>query len=425
MKLYNTSSKQVETISSLSNDSKIGVYACGPTVYDYAHIGHMRKYTMDDVLVRTLEKTGWQVNHVMNITDVGHLVSDGDTGEDKMEKGARKTGKTVWEVAQHFEEDFWQKLDRMEVRRPDTAPRATDHIAEQIAQVQALKKNGFTYEIPGDGIYFDTSQDPHYGELARLQLEEQKEGARIGVTEGKRNPADFALWKFSPTDQQRAMEWDSPWGKGFPGWHIECSAMSMCYLGEQFEIHTGGIDHIPVHHTNEIAQAENATGKRPFVQYWVHHNFLLVDGQKMSKSLENFYTLDDVEERGFSPMALKMLFLSANYRDELNFTWESLAAMQKGYEKLQRKAQQLLEQSAYESWEDVPEVGAVTLSAELQKIYDDFVYQMTNDLKTPQALATVWKLTKCKDVQAIVLLKEMFEFFWSHPTIKLFMQIGP
>ncbi len=411
MKLYNTLSKQVETISSLSNDSSIGVYACGPTVYDYAHVGHMRKYTMDDVLVRTLEKTGWQVNHVMNITDVGHLVSDGDTGEDKMEKGARKTGKTVWEVAQHFEEDFWQKLDRMNVRHPDTAPRATDHIAEQIAQVRALEKNGFTYEIPGDGIYFDTSKDPHYGELARLQLDDQKEGARIGITAGKRNAADFALWKFSPTDQQRAMEWDSLWGKGFPGWHIECSAMSMCYLGEQFEIHTGGIDHIPVHHTNEIAQAENSTGQRPFVRYWVHHNFLLVDGQKMSKSLENFYTLDDVEERGFSPMALKMLFLSANYRDELNFTWESLAAMQKGYEKLQRKAQQLLEQSAYTSWEDVPDLSEIELSAELQKIADDFVFQITNDLKTPQALATVWKLVKSKDVHAVVLLKEMLAFF--------------
>lgn len=411
MKIYNTMSKDVETISSISKDNSIGLYACGPTVYDYAHIGHMRKYTMDDVLVRTLQKTGWQVKHVMNITDVGHLVSDGDTGEDKMEKGARKTGKTVWEVAKHFEDDFWSKLERMRVQRPDVAPRATEHIAEQVAQVQALEKNGFTYEVPGDGIYFDTSKDPHYGELARLDVEELKEGARIGVVEGKRNPADFALWKFSPLDEKRAMEWDSPWGKGFPGWHIECSAMSMKYLGNQFEIHTGGIDHIPVHHTNEIAQAENASGEHPFVRYWVHHNFLLVDGQKMSKSLENFYTLDDVEERGFSPMALKMLFLSANYRDELNFTWESLAAMQKGYEKLQRKVESLVEQSPYENWDAVPAFGEQRVSTELQKIHEDFIFHMTNDVKTPQALATVWKLTKSKDPQAVVVLKEMLEFF--------------
>ncbi len=411
MKIYNTMSKGVETISSISKDQRIGLYACGPTVYDFAHIGHMRKYTMDDVLVRTLKKRDWIVNHVINVTDVGHLVSDADTGEDKMEKGARKSGKTVWEVAKYFEDDFWQKLDRMNILRPDVAPRATDHIAEQITQVQTLEKNGFTYEIPGDGIYFDTSKDLHYGELANLQLEEQKEGARIGITEGKRNPADFALWKFSPQVEQRAMEWDSPWGKGFPGWHIECSAMSMKYLGDQFEIHTGGIDHIPVHHTNVIAQAENASGKSPFVRYWVHHNFLHVDGKKMSKSLENFYTLDDVEKKGFSPMALKMLFLSTNYRDELNFTWESLQAMQSGYERLQRRAQSLLEQSPYAEWEDVPAFVASEISPDLRKIHEEFVQHITNDLRTAQALATLWKLTKQKDAQAVVVLKELIEFF--------------
>ena len=410
MDIYNTLSKEIETISSISKDNRIGVYACGPTVYDFAHIGHMRKYSMDDVLVRTLRKQQFRVQHVVNVTDVGHLVSDGDTGEDKMLKGARKSGKTVWEVAQFFEDDFWNKLDRMNILRPDVAPQATAHIAEQIAQVQTLEKNGFTYEIPGDGIYFDTSKDPQYGELAGLKLDDQLDGARIGVTAGKRHPADFALWKFSPTDEQRAMEWNSPWGKGFPGWHIECSAMSMKYLGDQFEIHTGGIDHIPVHHTNEIAQAENASGKRPFVQQWVHYNFLLVDGQKMSKSLENYYTLDDVEKRGFSPMVLKMLFLSASYRDELNFTWESLEGMQKGYERLQRRAQLLLEQSPYSSWEEVPEITAVELSGALSAIWQEFVGHLVNDLKTPQALATVWKIVKQKDPQSVVVLKEAVSY---------------
>lgn len=409
MKIYNTLTKTVETVQ--NGSEQFGVYACGPTVYDFAHIGHMRKYTMDDILVKVLKHAGLNVKHVMNITDVGHLVSDADTGEDKMEKGARQTGKTVWEVAQFFEDDFWSKLERMNVERPDVAPRATDHIAEQIAQVQALEKNGFTYEIPGDGIYFDTSKDPHYGELAGLKLEDLKEGARIGVVEGKRNASDFALWKFSPTDEQRAMEWDSPWGKGFPGWHIECSAMSMKYLGEQFALHTGGIDHIPVHHPNEIAQAENATGKRPFVKYWVHHNFLRVDGQKMSKSLKNFYTLDDVQEKGFSPMALKLLFLAANYRDELNFTWESLQGTQKAYEKFVRKVPALLERGGYPSWEDAPLTNEVILSENLKQLQAQFWADLEDDLKTPQALATFWKTAKQPEKETVVLLKEMADGF--------------
>lgn len=416
MKLYNTLTKDIESVS--NGSLQLGVYACGPTVYDFAHIGHMRKYTMDDILLRTLRGAGFTVKHVMNITDVGHLTSDADTGEDKMEKGARKAGKTVWEVAKFFEDDFWSKLDRMGLLTPDVAPRATEHVAEQIAMVEQLEENGFTYEIPGDGIYFDTSKDPHYGELAGLDLDAQKEGARIGVVEGKRNASDFALWKFSSapgTGEQRAMEWPSPWGIGFPGWHIECSAMSMKYLGEQFDIHTGGIDHIPVHHTNEIAQAENATGKRPFVKIWVHHNFLRVNGQKMSKSLENFYTLDDVEARGYSPMALKMLFLSAHYRDELNFTWESLAGMQKGYEKLQRKVAQLVEQSPWDEYGDVPAYEELAeqgeLSDQLRSIKEQFDEFMQNDLKTAQALALVWKTVKISEPHTIVVVKAMLESF--------------
>lgn len=411
MKIYNTLSQQVETVLNIPYDDVVGVYACGPTVYDFAHIGHMRKYTMDDILLRTLRFAGFDVKHVMNITDVGHLVSDADTGEDKMEKGARQTGKTVWEVAKFFEDDFWRKIDLMGIKHPDVSPRATEHIKEQIEMVKQLETNGFTYEIPGDGIYFDTSKDKHYGELAKLKLEQQKEGARIGVVEGKRNPSDFALWKFSPKDEERQMEWDSPWGKGFPGWHIECSAMSMKYLGEQFEFHTGGIDHIPVHHTNEIAQAENSTKKRPFVRYWVHHNFLRVNGQKMSKSLKNFYTLDDVIEKGFSPMALKLLFLQAHYRDELNFTWTSLEGAQKGYEKLQRQIKRLLEEASLTSIGQAAETDAELLPPELNERLDEFKKFMEDDLKTPQALAVMWKTLKGATPKTLPVLKRMFDYF--------------
>jgi cysteinyl-tRNA synthetase len=263
-----------------------------------------------------------------------------------------------------------------------------------------------TYEIPGDGIYYDTSKDPHYGELAGLHLDAQKAGARLGeeAVANKRNPSDFALWKFSPTDEQRAMEWDSPWGKGFPGWHIECSAMSIKYLGEQFAIHTGGIDHIPVHHPNEIAQAENATGKRPFVQIWVHHNFLRIESQKMSKSLNNFVTVDDVVERGFDPMALKLLFFAAHYRDELNFTWDSLAGSQKAWERLQRKISLLLTESEWESWSEVPEVTGTLLPA-VQTILD----LLQDDLKTPQALAQFWGVLKKATPQDLPQLKMLLD----------------
>jgi cysteinyl-tRNA synthetase len=397
MRLYNTLTKQVETVQYRTNSSCLGVYACGPTVYDFAHIGHMRKYTMDDVLLRTLRAEGFEAKHVMNITDVGHLVSDGDTGEDKMEKGARKAGKSVWEVAKYFEDDFWAKTRRMGLIKPDVAPRATDHIAEQIVQIQELEKNGFTYEIPGDGIYFDTAKDLQYGELARLKKEELLEGARIGVVEGKHQLSDFALWKFSPQNEKRQMEWESPWGVGFPGWHIECSAMGMKYLGEQFDLHTGGIDHIPVHHTNEIAQAENSSGKRPFVKIWVHHNFLRVDGKKMSKSLENFYTLDDIEERGFSPMALKLLFLQSYYRDELNFTWESLSGAQKGYEKLSRRVEALRQLDEQKE------------SPEGKLLLEQFKKVMADDLKTSQAIAILWKAVKSQGQGLLPAIEAMLE----------------
>jgi len=411
MKIYNTLTNSVDTISSISNTNSLGFYACGPTVYDLAHIGHLRKCTNDDIFIRTLRKAGFEVRYVMNITDVGHLVSDADTGDDKMEKAARAKEMTAHDLAEFYEKDFWQNIDGMGLLRPDVSCRATEHISVQIAQIQQLEDKGLTYIIPNDGVYFDTSKDPHYGELARLNLEQLKEGARIGLVEGKKHPSDFALWKFSPQDEKRQMEWDSPWGIGFPGWHIECSAMSMKYLGEQFEIHTGGIDHIPVHHTNEIAQAEGATGKRPFVRYWVHYNFLRVEGQKMSKSLKNFLTLADITKKGFSPMALKMLFLTAQHRDELNFTWDSLQGAQKGYERLQRKVAALLAEAHYPNWSDVPGYETHTAQPETKIIMDQFKVFMEDDLKTPQALALLWKLVKKNQASDLPALKEMTEYF--------------
>lgn len=385
MKLYNTLTRQIDEITPITAPT-IGMYACGPTVYDFAHIGHMRKYLMDDVLVRTLKHSGLSVTHVMNITDVGHLVSDGDSGEDKMEKGAKKYGKTVWEVAKEFEDFFWKSIDAMHIARPSISCKATDHIAEQIELIKRLEANGHTYVID-DGVYFDTTTFPSYGDLAHLDLEHLKAGARVEMVAGKKNPTDFALWKFSPKDQKRAMEWESPWGTGFPGWHIECSAMAMKYLGEQFEIHTGGIDHIPVHHTNEIAQAEGATGKSPFVKYWVHHNFVRVDGEKMSKSLGNFYTVDDVINKGYSLMALKLLFLSGQYRSEQNFTWDSLDATQKAYDKLVG----ILAQARVEN-------ERTTLSdeklAKLNEYRERFFAQIENDLHTPEAISVLWEVAK-------------------------------
>jgi cysteinyl-tRNA synthetase len=387
MKLYNTLSRSIEEVKPIQ-PPHLGLYACGLTVYDYTHLGHLRKYSMDDVLIRTLRHAGYQVKFVQNVTDVGHLASDGDTGEDKLEKGARKYGKSAWEIAREFEEYFWHSMDVMGNLRPDISCRATEHIEAQLQMVLELEKKGYTYVIEGDGVYFDTSKLDDYGKLALIDLEQLKEGARVERVAGKQNPTDFALWKFERAGENRAMVWPSPWHpRSFPGWHIECSAMSMQYLGEQFDIHTGGIDHINVHHTNEIAQAEAATGKQPFVKYWVHHNHLFVDGEKMSKSLSNFYTIDDMLKRGYSPLALRLLFLTTHYRSEMNFTWENLAGMQKTYDRLTRQLLELRE-----------EQGRTVLSEEKLAQVDEyrqrFFAALEDDLKTPEAVAIMWEMLK-------------------------------
>lgn len=382
MKLYNTMTREIELVNS-QHDPEIGLYACGPTVYDYAHLGHLRKYTLDDILVRTLRSTGLKVKFVQNITDVGHLVSDGDSGEDKMEKGAKKYHKSVWEIAREFEKHFFYSMDLMSNLRPDVSCRATDHIPEQLELVRRLEAKGFTYVIPEDGVYFDTGKLADYGKLARLDLEKLQAGARVEMVEGKRHPTDFALWKFERPGENRQMVWPSPWHeRSFPGWHIECSAMSIKYLGEQFEIHTGGIDHIPVHHTNEIAQVEAATGKKPFVKIWVHHNFLTVEGEKMSKSLGNVFSIDDVIKRGYHPLALRLLYLTAHYRSEMNFTWDNLAGAHKSYHKL---IDQFL------SLGDVMDEVLGSAAADWLERFNEL---MTNDLKTPEAVALMWELLK-------------------------------
>lgn len=378
MKLYNTLTKSVQPFISIK-PHEVGLYACGPTVYDFAHIGHMRKYVGDDILVRVLQMNGFSVNHVMNITDVGHLVSDEDTGEDKMEKGAKKYGLTVWDIAKKFEKQFFDSTAPMAIKKPTMVMHATDFINEQIELIETLEKKGFTYQI-SDGVYFDTSKFPEYFALSRQNPDELKKGARVDFIKGKKNVADFALWKFSPiVGEQRQMEWESPWGVGFPGWHIECSAMSMKALGNHVDIHTGGIDHIPVHHSNEIAQSEAATGEK-FVNFWVHHNHMAVEGQKMSKSLGNFITVEDVRKKGFDPLSLRYLFLQTHYRQEMNFTWESLEAAQKALHALRRDVT---------SWSDDE---AIVDAVWIEKFKD----AISDDMNMAKALAVVWDLVKDK-----------------------------
>jgi len=323
LKLYNTLTRSVDPIT-LLNPPVVSVYTCGPTVYDYAHIGHWFNYVRMDTLIRALKLQGLQPEWVMNITDVGHLVSDADEGEDKLEKGAKREGKTAWEIAEFYTKDFLEGMRALNILAPDHIVKATDHIPEQIELIQKLETKGFTYVID-DGVYYDTSKFEGYAAFARLDLDSLQEGARVSVNSQKRNPSDFALWKLSPKDHQRDMEWDSPWGKGFPGWHIECSAMSMKYLGDTLDIHTGGIDHIPVHHTNEIAQSEAATGKR-FAQTWMHSNHVMVGGEKISKSLGNGIRLQEIMERGIPTDAVRLHILESHYRSQAKFNWDSLEA---------------------------------------------------------------------------------------------------
>lgn len=376
LNIYNTKSKSIELFTPLK-DGVVTMYACGPTVYDFTHIGHMRKYIGDDILRRTLSYLGYEVKHVMNITDVGHLTNDSDEGDDKFEGKAKQEGKSVWDIAKLYTDYFHESMEAVNVLPPNIAEaKATDHIKEMIELNEKLVSKSFAYETD-QALYFDVSKDAGYGELSGQKLSEKIIGARDEVTQDpqKRNPADFALWlkrvgKFS----DHSMYWPSPWGDGFPGWHIECSAMSMHYLGETIDIHTGGIDHIPVHHENEIAQSECATG-HDFVNYWVHHAFLNVDGEKMSKSKHNFYTIVNIEAHNINPLAMRILCMQTSYRKPLNFTWEALTAANTQLNRL-------------ETFSSKKSPGGLIL----ENYKTIFKEALSDDLNTAKALATVWEL---------------------------------
>ncbi|MBI4386287.1 MAG: cysteine--tRNA ligase [Elusimicrobia bacterium] len=375
--LYNTLSRSQEVLKPL-RPSEVGLYTCGPTVYNFLHVGNYRTYVFEDLLRRCLRYFGFSVRHVMNITDVGHLTSQADEGEDKVELAAAQQGKTAWEIAEFYTRTFLEDSKRLNLLAPDVLCRATGHIPEQIELIKRLEARGLTYAI-ADGVYFDTSRFPGYGRLAGAAHQEGlKAGARVEANLEKRSPNDFALWKFSSKDKKRQMEWESPWGRGFPGWHIECSAMAMKYLGESFDIHCGGVDHIPIHHTNEIAQAEGATGK-PFVRCWMHAEFLLMGKEKMAKSFGGFIRLQDIEAKGFSALDYRYLCLTAHYRKQLEFSFDALEAARSALRRLRDRVRVILMESE--------SVGTRPLPAAAR---ERFRARLADDLDVPGALACIW-----------------------------------
>ncbi|HMW32297.1 MAG TPA: cysteine--tRNA ligase [bacterium] len=379
LQLFDTYTRALRNFEPLQ-PGEVGMYTCGPTVYDYAHIGNLRTYIFEDILRRVLEYNGYKVHHVMNITDVGHLTSDADTGEDRMEKGSRRTGKTAWEIAAEYTEEFKKDMKRLNITEPHTWCKATDHIPEQIEFIRGIENKGYTYRT-SDGIYFDTSKLDDYGYIARLKVEGLEAGSRVEIGE-KRNITDFALWKFSKPEEQRQMEWDSPWGKGFPGWHIECSAMSAKYLGSYFDIHCGGEDHIMVHHPNEIAQTQACYGTR-LANFWMHGYFLQIDNSRMGKSVGNFLRVQTLIDQGYDPIVWRMFCLSAHYRTKLNFNWESLDGS--------ATALQRLRTAVYE-WGAAGTPDEATLT--------QFRTFINDDLNIPRVLALVWDLVKSDKTSA-------------------------
>ncbi|MBI5798249.1 cysteine--tRNA ligase [Candidatus Woesearchaeota archaeon] len=382
MKLYNTLDRKKETFSPITQN-EVKLYTCGATVYNYAHIGNLRTYVFEDILKRTLLFNGYKVKHVMNITDVGHLTSDADEGEDKMLKGAKREKKTVWQIADFYTKAFQNDIKKLNIQDPNIWCKATDHIKEQVEMIEALEKKGFTYTAGGN-VYFNTGKFKDYGKLAKLNLKAEKQ-ARIEKDKNKKNSHDFVLWFTKSKFQDQEMKWDSKYGRGFPGWHIECSAMATKYLGKQFDIHCGGIDHIPVHHTNEIAQSEAALGVKPWVHYWLHGEFLVLNEQKMSKSSGEFLTLQKVIEKGYDPLAYRYFCLGTHYRKPLMFSWEAMDSAQNALKKLQNKVLELKEK---------PNEG----KNNTEKYIEDFQGAINDDLNMPQALAAVWDMLKDEKV---------------------------
>lgn len=406
--LYNTLTREKDLFKAI-DEKELKIYSCGPTVYHYAHLGNLRAYVFADILNNTLREAGYKIKHQINITDVGHLVSDGDEGEDKMEKGAAREGKNVWDIAEFYTEAFYKDLAALNINKDKFIwTKATDYIKEQIEMVKKLEEKGFTYNT-SDGIYFDTSKFSNYAELAHIHIEGLQKGKRIeDENNEKKNKTDFALWKFSPINEKRQMEWNSPWGIGFPGWHIECSAMSRAILGDHLDIHTGGIDHIPVHHTNEIAQSESSCddGAR-FVNYWMHVNFLNADKGKMSKSSGDFLRLESIQEKNIPSLAYKYLLLMTHYRKEIKFSFESIEAANNAYKKLLKQVEKIklnLDTNLEEK----------ELTENAQKYLNKFIFSMNDDLNTSVALATLWSMLGDKTLdynEKFILINKFDKFF--------------
>ena len=387
LKIWNTLTREKEDFNPIK-DGKVSIYTCGPTVYSRAHIGNMRTYIFMDTLRKVLKYNGYELNHVMNITDVGHLTSDADEGEDKMEKSAKEKNMSVYEIAKIYTDAFFKDIGKLNIETPEHVVKATEHIKQMEEYVIEIMNNGYAYET-SKGIYFDTSKLKSYGELSRIDLNKQRAGARIEVDPEKRNPLDFALWIKAP--KEHIMKWDSKFGKCYPGWHIECSAMSKEYLGDVFDIHTGGVDHIPVHHENEIAQAKGATGKNP-AHYWMHVEFLLIDNGKMSKSLKNVYLIDDLEKKGIEPLAYRYLCFTSHYRNKLNFTWDSVESAQKSLIRLRKLTK-------------THEFGDNKIDEEKVKKYElDFIEAINDDLNMPLAVSIAWEVAKQEEKS-----KQLFE----------------
>lgn len=397
--LYNTLTRKIEKFEPL-HPPVVSYYTCGPTVYDYTHLGHIRTYLNNDLLKRALIFNGYQVKHVMNITDVGHLTSDADEGEDKMEIGAKRMKKTVWEVAEYFTNHFFKTIEQLNILLPDIVAKATDHIQEMIELIKILEKKGYTYQTD-QAVYFDVSKFKNYGQLSGQRLEEKISGAReeVYLDPNKKHPADFVLWfKRVGRFKNHIMHWSSPWGEGFPGWHIECSAMAMKYLGETIDIHAGGVDHIQIHHTNEIAQSEASTGKQ-FVRFWFHNEFLTIEGKKMSKSLKNIYTLEDVKKHNIEPLALRYLFIQAHYRQPMNFTWLSAQSAQEGYLHLKELISELKTAQPISK-----------LSPTAESFLEKFQEYINYDLQVPKAFALMWEVLKSNSLKEEEKLKLVLEF---------------
>jgi cysteinyl-tRNA synthetase len=406
LSLYNTLGRKTEVFTPLVS-GKAGFYGCGPTVYNYAHIGNLRAYVTHDVLVRALRERGYAVTHVMNITDVGHLSGDNDEGEDKMVKSAEEARKSVLEVAQVYTDAFFRDTGALNVRRPDVVCRATEHIGDMIALIKRIEAGGYTY-FSGGNLYFDVAKFPNYGELALLRLDELEAGARVDVDENKRNPHDFVLWFTKSKFENQALVWDSPWGRGYPGWHIECSAMSSKYLGEQFDIHAGGIDHIPIHHTNEIAQAEAGYGKHPWVRYWVHNEFLVLNKGKMSKSAGGFLTLQTLIDNGFEPLDYRFFLLGAHYRSQLQFSFDALKGAHSSRASLLDRLRAIVRKTEPEKVKAADATGFADSTGKAAQYLTAFNAAIDDDLSTPRALAEVWGILRDNTVEPALTVAAVF-----------------